>query len=90
MSRGYDPCTERYAKMYYNLPQVQKKLHANVTGVDYAWDTCSDVVGVYWEVSPKSMLPIYKELIASGIKIWVFSGDTDSVVPLTATRYSML
>lgn len=35
------------------------------------------------------MLPIYKELIASGIKIWVFSGDTDSVVPLTATRHSI-
>uniref|UniRef100_A0A0A8XWN2 carboxypeptidase D n=1 Tax=Arundo donax TaxID=35708 RepID=A0A0A8XWN2_ARUDO len=35
------------------------------------------------------MLPIYKELIAAGLKIWVFSGDTDSVVPLTVTRYSI-
>ncbi|KAL6545340.1 cytochrome B mRNA processing [Orobanche gracilis] len=24
------------------------------------------------------MLPIYQELIAAGIRIWVFSGDTDA------------
>nr|CAB3476187.1 unnamed protein product [Digitaria exilis] len=43
----------------------------------------------YHRDSPKSMLPIYQELIAAGIRIWVFSGDADSVVPLTATRYSI-
>jgi len=35
------------------------------------------------------MLPIYRELIAAGKRIWVFSGDADSVVPLTGTRYSI-
>ncbi|OEL13409.1 Serine carboxypeptidase-like 27 [Dichanthelium oligosanthes] len=49
----------------------------------------SDIVGSYWADSPRSMLPIYQELIAAGIKIWVFSGDTDAVVPVTATRYSI-
>ncbi|KAG1339118.1 putative Serine carboxypeptidase-like 26 [Cocos nucifera] len=89
MSRAYDPCTENYAKVYYNHPEVQKALHANVTGIPYPWDTCSDIVGKYWADSPRSMLPIYQELIAAGLRIWVFSGDTDSVVPLTATRYSI-
>ncbi|OVA18111.1 Peptidase S10 [Macleaya cordata] len=86
---AYDPCTERYSKVYFNHPEVQKAFHANVTGIPYAWDTCSDIVGNYWEDSPKSMLPIYQELIAAGLRIWVFSGDTDSVVPVTATRYSI-
>ncbi|CAN0909279.1 Serine carboxypeptidase-like 27 [Linum grandiflorum] len=89
MSRAYDPCTERYSKQYFNLPEVQKALHANVTGLPYTWETCSDIVGVYWADSPLSMLPIYKQLIAAGVRIWVFSGDTDSVVPVTATRYSI-
>lgn len=40
MSRAYDPCTERYAKIYYNHPEVQRALHANVTGIRYPWDTC--------------------------------------------------
>ncbi|WCJ19365.1 serine carboxypeptidase-like 27 [Euphorbia peplus] len=89
MSRAYDPCTERYSNVYFNHPEVQKALHANVTGVNYSWKTCSDVVGNYWADAPRSMLPIYKELIAAGLKIWVFSGDTDAVVPVTATRYSI-
>nr|CAD1839814.1 unnamed protein product [Ananas comosus var. bracteatus] len=89
MTRGYDPCTEKYSRMYYNHPDVQKALHANLTGIPYRWDTCSDIVGTYWADSPRSMLPIYRELIAAGLRVWVFSGDTDSVVPLTATRYSL-
>ncbi|CAN6889231.1 unnamed protein product [Brassica oleracea] len=28
-------------------------------------------------------------MIAGGIRVWVFSGDVDSVVPVTATRYSL-
>ncbi|KAK1312530.1 Serine carboxypeptidase-like 27 [Acorus calamus] len=89
MSRAYDPCTESYSEVYYNRPEVQKALHANVTGIRYPWTTCSNVVANYWTDSPRSMLPIYQELIAAGLRIWIFSGDTDSVVPLTATRYSI-
>ncbi|GJN05737.1 hypothetical protein PR202_ga23398 [Eleusine coracana subsp. coracana] len=89
LPRGYDPCTEKYSTKYYNLPEVQKALHANVTGIPYAWTGCSDPLFEYWKDSPRSMLPIYRELIAAGIRILVFSGDADSVVPLTATRYSI-
>ncbi|KAJ7970427.1 Carboxypeptidase [Quillaja saponaria] len=89
MSRAYDPCTERYSEVYFNHPQVQKALHANLTGISYSWKTCSDIVGNYWADSPHSMLPIYQELINAGLRIWVYSGDTDSVVPMTATRYSI-
>ncbi|KAL5569288.1 hypothetical protein UlMin_025863 [Ulmus minor] len=89
MSRAYDPCTERHSKVYFNNPEVQQALHANITKLSYPWKTCSDIVGEYWADSPLSMLPIYRELIAAGLKIWVFSGDTDAVVPVTATRYSI-
>ncbi|KAG7576479.1 Peptidase S10 serine carboxypeptidase [Arabidopsis thaliana x Arabidopsis arenosa] len=89
MSRAYDPCTERYSNVYFNRADVQKALHANVTRLPYPWKACSDIVGSYWEDSPLSMLPIYRELITAGLKIWVFSGDTDAVVPVTATRYSV-
>ncbi|KAF3333617.1 serine carboxypeptidase 2-like protein [Carex littledalei] len=87
--QGYDPCTEIYTREYYNTPAVQKAMHANVTGIPYAWETCSDTVWTYWSDSPSSMFPIYQELIDAGLRIWVFSGDTDSVVPLTSTRYSI-
>jgi len=90
MTGSYDPCTERYSTAYYNRRDVQTALHANVTGaINYTWATCSDTINTNWGDAPRSMLPIYKELIAAGLRIWVFSGDTDAVVPLTATRYSI-
>ncbi|KAG2668200.1 hypothetical protein I3760_15G149100 [Carya illinoinensis] len=86
---GYDPCTENYAEKYYNRPEVQKAMHANITGIPYKWTACSDVLIKNWKDSETSVLPTYKELIAAGLRIWVFSGDTDSVVPVTATRFSL-
>uniref|UniRef100_A0A0D3A309 Carboxypeptidase n=1 Tax=Brassica oleracea var. oleracea TaxID=109376 RepID=A0A0D3A309_BRAOL len=53
------------------------------------WDTCSKVVGEHWKDSPSSVLDIYHELIAAGLRIWVFSGDADAIVPVTSTRYSI-
>uniref|UniRef100_A0A452XY56 carboxypeptidase D n=1 Tax=Aegilops tauschii subsp. strangulata TaxID=200361 RepID=A0A452XY56_AEGTS len=90
LTGSYDPCTERYSTAYYNRRDVQMALHANVTGaMNYTWTTCSDTINTHWHDAPRSMLPIYRELIAAGLRIWVFSGDTDAVVPLTATRYSI-
>ncbi|WZY96580.1 hypothetical protein YC2023_063503 [Brassica napus] len=86
---GYDPCTERYAEIYYNRPDVQKALHANATKIPYKWTACSEVLNRNWNDSDSSVLPIYREMIAGGIRVWVFSGDVDSVVPVTATRYSL-
>ncbi|RDX62259.1 Serine carboxypeptidase 24, partial [Mucuna pruriens] len=86
---GYDPCTENYAEKYYNRRDVQEALHANVTNIPYKWTACSDVLNKNWKDSEFSILPIYQELIAAGLRIWVFSGDTDSVVPVTATRFSL-
>ncbi|GKV18639.1 hypothetical protein SLEP1_g28988 [Rubroshorea leprosula] len=39
--------------------------------------------------SENSVLPIYKKLIAVGVRIWVYSGDTDGRVPVLCTRYSL-
>ncbi|KAH6774588.1 serine carboxypeptidase-like 25 [Perilla frutescens var. frutescens] len=87
---GYDPCTEKYAEIYYNRPDVQKALHANISGrIPYRWTACSETLNRNWNDTDTSVLPIYRELIAAGLRIWVFSGDVDSVVPVTATRYSL-
>lgn len=86
---GYDPCTEKYAETYYNRPDVQKAFHANTTKIPYKWTACSEVLNRNWNDTTVSVLPIYRQLIAAGLRIWVFSGDVDSVVPVTATRYSL-
>ncbi|PKA49204.1 cathepsin A (carboxypeptidase C) [Apostasia shenzhenica] len=89
MSEKYDPCTEKHSTVYFNLPEVQKALHVNPAVAPTKWETCSDTVNENWKDSAVSILPIYKELIDYGLRIWVFSGDTDAVIPLTSTRYNV-
>lgn len=34
----------------------------------------------------ESMIPLYKELLQSGIRILIYSGDIDAILPITGTR----
>eukprot|EP00261_Vitis_vinifera_P039922 XP_019081165.1 PREDICTED: serine carboxypeptidase-like 35 isoform X2 [Vitis vinifera] len=85
---GYDPCTEDYAEKYFNREDVQKALHANVTKLPYPYTTCSKVIR-RWNDSPDTVLPTIQKLLKAGLRIWVYSGDTDGRVPVTSTRYSI-
>lgn len=85
---GYDPCASDYTEVYLNRPDVQKALHANVTKIPYRWTHCSDNI-TFWSDAPASILPIIKKLIDGGLRVWIFSGDTDGRIPVTATRYTL-
>ncbi|XP_042395179.1 serine carboxypeptidase-like 34 [Zingiber officinale] len=85
---GYDPCVSYYSEVYFNRPDVQEALHANVTKIAYNWTHCSDVIAK-WNDAPATVLPTLHKLINGGIRIWVFSGDTDGRIPVTSTRYSL-
>lgn len=85
----YDPCTEKHSTVFFNLPEVQKALHVNPAVAPSKWETCSDIVNNNWKDSPRSVLHIYHELINYGLRIWMFSGDTDAVIPVASTRYNV-
>ncbi|TQD90408.1 hypothetical protein C1H46_024045 [Malus baccata] len=85
---GYDPCTEDYVEQYFNRKDVQKALHANVTKLSYPYSPCSGVIKG-WKDSPDTVLPIIQKLLKAGLRIWIYSGDTDGRVPVTSTRYSI-
>ncbi|CAI9087528.1 OLC1v1021612C4 [Oldenlandia corymbosa var. corymbosa] len=86
---GYDPCLDDYARYYYNRADVQKALHVTDGHQIRNWSICNMTVFNGWYDSKESMLPIYKKLIAAGLRIWVYSGDTDGRVPVLSTRYSL-
>ncbi|KAF9600441.1 hypothetical protein IFM89_009356 [Coptis chinensis] len=55
-------------------------------GIPYRWETCSDIIGDHRKDSPRSMLPIYRELISHGIEFGCLAtspcgavGTTDSM-----------
>ncbi|XP_047937684.1 serine carboxypeptidase 1-like [Salvia hispanica] len=86
---SYDPCSDVYATTYLNSPQVQKALHANITALPGPWALCNDPIFDSWNDSPLTVLPVIQKLMASGIRVWIYSGDTDGIIPVTTTRYSM-
>ncbi|KAI4370757.1 hypothetical protein MLD38_019069 [Melastoma candidum] len=86
---GYDPCASDYTETYLNRPEVQRALHANLTGISYPWSHCNNSVAISWSDSPISMLPTIRKLIKGGLRIWVYSGDTDGRIPVTSTRYTL-
>ncbi|MCL7046842.1 hypothetical protein MKW94_024790 [Papaver nudicaule] len=85
----FDPCIENHTSVYFNLPEVQRALHADPSGTTSAWEACKGFVDKHWKDSPASVLDIYHDLIHLGLRIWMISGDTDSVTPVTSTRYSI-
>ncbi|CAA7023459.1 unnamed protein product [Microthlaspi erraticum] len=88
MGAGYDPCASDYTETYLNRRDVQEALHANVTNISYPWTHCSDRIS-FWSDAPASVLPTLRTLVSAGLRIWVFSGDTDGRIPVTATRYTL-
>ncbi|KAE8038295.1 hypothetical protein FH972_010820 [Carpinus fangiana] len=85
---NFDPCSDYYVYAYLNRPDVQEAMHANVTKLTHDWEPCSDILTA-WLDSPSTIIPLLHEFMANGLRVWVFSGDTDGRVPVTSTTYSI-
>ncbi|KAK3025238.1 hypothetical protein RJ639_044586 [Escallonia herrerae] len=84
---AFDPCSRAYLTSYLNIPEVQKSLHANLTGLPYPWE--NDMIHGLWTDRPDTVLPTIQELMRIGMSVWIYSGDTDRAIPVTATRYAI-
>ncbi|CAI9103958.1 OLC1v1002557C1 [Oldenlandia corymbosa var. corymbosa] len=90
-SVGVDVCMTIERKFYFQLPEVQKALHANRTNIPYPWSMCSSngVLDYNSTDANRDMIPLLKSIIEHKIPLLVYSGDQDSVVPLIGTRTLM-
>ncbi|XP_009607740.2 putative serine carboxypeptidase-like 23 [Nicotiana tomentosiformis] len=84
-----DPCMPFYIQSYFNKPEVQKAIHANVKNLPYPWESCNNTLNLSWKDRPLTVLPLLRQLMKSDLKIWLYSGDMDVVVPVTDTRYAI-
>lgn len=80
---GYDPCSDHYVRSYLNSVEVQEALHARIRN----WSAC--MPNLVWNDSPAFMVPTIRYLVDCGLRVWIYSGDFDSICSLTATRYSV-
>ncbi|XP_027928664.1 serine carboxypeptidase-like 45 isoform X1 [Vigna unguiculata] len=81
-----DVCVGDKTTTYLNRKEVQEALHAKLVGVT-KWSTCSSVLHYDYRNLEIPTIPILGSLAKSGIRVLVYSGDQDSVIPLTSSRY---
>ena len=80
------PCTDALAAYdFFHNKTVMDLLHVdNSTN----WTMCSDVVGANYQGDTNGSYWIYEQLIPKNqYKVLIYSGDTDSSVPITGTMY---
>ena len=78
------PCLDNDAPIkYFNRADVKSALHVKSSIV---WDMCSDDVTGNYVISQEASYYLYPKLIAAGLKIMVFSGDTDMAVPYNGSQ----
>ncbi|XP_024524248.1 uncharacterized protein LOC112344181 [Selaginella moellendorffii] len=84
LAAGYDPCLDSVTP-YLNLPSVQDALHVKKTR---KWSGCNDVIYSNYNRADivRSMLPLYRKLLQTHLRIWIYSGDVDGVVATIATK----
>ncbi|XP_062209921.1 serine carboxypeptidase-like 26 isoform X2 [Phragmites australis] len=89
MYTGYDPCYSTHIEDYLNRMDVQKSLHANISGwiKDRKWSICSYSIFDNYHDNIFSVRPIYSKLVKAGLRIWIYSGDVDGRVPVIGSRY---
>ncbi|XP_025884785.1 serine carboxypeptidase-like 40 [Solanum lycopersicum] len=84
-----DPCSADYIYAYLNRRDVQDALHANVTNIKYEWESCSNTLFYNWKDSSVTIVPLLIESLENGVRVWIFSGDTDGRVPVTSSKRSI-
>ncbi|KAH7624110.1 putative Serine carboxypeptidase 24 [Nannochloris sp. 'desiccata'] len=84
----YDPCISNEVEIYMNRPDVQMAFNANSSGHQQPgpWVTCTPRVEYSRKDVLTSMLPVYDQLLGSGLEFLVYSGDIDAIVPIIGTR----
>ena len=78
------PCIENDAPLkYFNRADVKAALHVKSS---ITWDMCNDLVNKNYVMSEEASYYLYPKLIKSGLKIMIFSGDTDMAVPYNGSQ----
>ncbi|KAL8154146.1 hypothetical protein V2J09_011906 [Rumex salicifolius] len=86
-SEKIDVCVEDETVNYLNRRDVKKALHARLVNVR-KWEVCSSASTLDYQLLDVEIptIHIVGSLVKRGIPVMVYSGDQDSVIPLTGSR----
>ncbi|WJX80990.1 Serine carboxypeptidase-like 45 [Trifolium repens] len=80
-----DVCVEDETVNYLNRKDVQSALQARLVGIK-RWSPCSNVLDYDLRDLEIPTITVVGKLVKAGIPVLVYSGDQDSVIPLTGSR----
>ncbi|QHO58241.1 hypothetical protein HN51_012703 [Arachis hypogaea] len=84
-NESIDVCVDDKVTNYLNRRDVQQVLHAKLIGVR-KWDVCSNILDYDMLNLEVPTLPVVGALLKAGVRVLIYSGDQDSVIPLTGSR----
>ncbi|KAG5031877.1 hypothetical protein AAZX31_06G158000 [Glycine max] len=84
-NESIDVCVDDKVTNYLNRRDVQEALHAKLVGVR-KWEVCSNILDYDMLNLEVPTLLVVGSLIKAGVKVLIYSGDQDSVIPLTGSR----
>ena len=81
-----DPCLINHASSYLNIWSVREAIHAHHH--PFFWTNCNYIIRMTYSLQDMrtSMLPVYKYLLKNGIRVHIYSGDLDTILPTHGTR----
>ena len=68
---------------YFNREDVKTALHVNS---DIYWELCSGEVSERYNIQEKGSIWAYPTIIESGVRVLIYSGDTDMAVPFSGNQ----
>ncbi|XP_042052076.1 serine carboxypeptidase-like 45 isoform X2 [Salvia splendens] len=78
-------CVEDETIVYLNRKEVQAAFHARLPNAT-RWSVCSEVLQYNMQDLEIPTIQVVGELVKSSIRVLVYSGDQDSILPLIGTR----
>ncbi|XP_050227921.1 serine carboxypeptidase-like 45 isoform X2 [Mercurialis annua] len=84
-SEKVDLCLPNKVAQYLNKKDVQAALHAKLLGISN-WIACNRVLKYDMENLEIPTIDVVGSLVSSGIRVLVYSGDQDTVIPFIGSR----
>ncbi|KAI3873073.1 hypothetical protein MKX03_036905 [Papaver bracteatum] len=85
LTKKIDVCLDDEMTNYLNRKDVQFAFHARLIGVN-KWTVCSNTLDYALLDLEIPTISIVGSIVKAGIPVLVYSGDQDSVIPLTGSR----
>ncbi|WCJ33313.1 serine carboxypeptidase-like 45 [Euphorbia peplus] len=84
-NENIDVCVGEKTDTYLNMKPVQAALHAKLIGVS-SWSSCTQVMHYDRRNLEIPTIDVVGSLVTSGLRVLVYSGDQDSVIPFISSR----